>query len=425
MTKYVYLSASTLIASIAAVLLFVSPGALTAIPETRTIPEISSAASININAGDIPWMVGLAGLGGSTGSLGWTGGNTFFDGGDSAIAYAASTLQTANQLGPFTFDLSNLKTISLSQTPSDTNPTGSQPVFNAGDNSAWVVGLAGLAGSTGNVGWTANNTFGGGNGGIADAAGTLQTANQLGPLVFDLNVLKAMSFTQPANGTVLPDGQLDNIAAVDIGRWTAGIPGVFSNTGSTGFVTDRGYGVGFGTFNWVGGLQTTTQIGSQTFDFNFLPAISAGDPGISFSMAPNLSAAGTPFEASDPPPPGTFTTALASDPPPAAEPAPLVSDPPPAGPIDDTPKTGTSRIDTTTTPKPGIPGVNGTPLRSTPKTGGIPGVNGNPLRDMFNNVIAGFTGTTAGNNPPTGAPGTTAGDNPPAGGPGTSSGETG
>jgi hypothetical protein len=420
-----YLGISTGIAFLgAAVLLFAPPGPRIATSEPDSLPEINTAANpVDFNFGDIYQWVGPGGLAGNTGSVAWEANNTFGGGGDSGTANAATNMQTANQVGPFTFNLNNLKTISFSQTPSDTNPTGSQPVFNAGDATAWLVGLAGLGSSTGNVGWDANNTFGGGNGGLVDGAGTLQTANQLGPMVFDLNVLKAMSFTQPPNGTVLPDGQLDNVTAVDIGRWRAGIPGVFSNTGSTGFVTDRGYGIGLGTANWVGGLQTTTQIGPMTFDFNFLPAISAGDAGISFSMAPGLSAAGTPFEASDPPQPGAFATALAGEPPPAAEPAPFVSDPPPAGP-DDTPKT-TSRINTTTTPKPGIPGVNGTPLRSTPKPGGMPGVNGNPLRDMFDNAIAGFTGTTAGGNPPTGGSGTTAGGNPPTGGSGEGTGETG
>jgi hypothetical protein len=250
------------------------------------------------NAGDITlWGVGLAGLGGSTANAGWTVNNSF-PGENGITLDAAGILQTANQLGPLTFVLNNIGTISFSQNPDPTAPAGARPVFNAADMSSWVVGLAGLGASTGTVGWIVNNTFGSGDGGAADATGILQTANQFGPFVFNLNVLKAISFIQPPNGTVLPDGQLDAIHAVDIGQWVVGIPGLFVNTGTVGFVADRGYGVGFGTGGWVGGLQTTTQIGPLIFTFNFLPAISFGGP------PPTI----TPF-ASDPPPPNVTSSA--------------------------------------------------------------------------------------------------------------------
>lgn len=272
--------------------------AIAAIIDRHTTAVIARMAGAQADptapaAGDITlWVIGLPGLGGSTASSGWAVDNAF--GGPGGIAMgAASTVQTANQLGPFTFVLNNLGNISFTQNPDPTAPAGARPVFNAGNMTSWQAGLTGLASSTGTVGWTVNNTFGSGDGGIADVTGILRTANQFGPFVFNLNVLKAMSFAQPPNGTVLPDGQLDAIRAVDIGQWVVGIPGLFANTGTVGFVADRGYGVGLGTAGWVGGLQTTTQIGPFTFTFNFMPAFSFGGP------------------------PPTFTSSFASDPSPA------------------------------------------------------------------------------------------------------------
>jgi hypothetical protein len=110
-----------------------------------------------------------------------------------------------------------------------------------------------------------------------------------------------MAFVQTPNGTVLPDGQLDAIHATDIGQWAAGIPGVITNTGTTGFVTDRGFGIEYGTAGWVGGLQTTTTIGSYSFTFDFLPSVGFGAP------PPTM----TPF-ASSPPPATLVSTAATS-----------------------------------------------------------------------------------------------------------------
>jgi hypothetical protein len=221
------------------------------------------------------WAVPLGGLGQSGSNAGWT--LNPFGGPAGELFGAAGALQTTNQFGPLTFDFGNHGTISLSVIPNEANPTGGQPIFNAGDIASWTAGLPGLLGSTGNTGWTVNNTFGGGNGGIFDVAGILQTANQFGPAVFNLNVVKAVNFTQPLNGTLLANGQLDDIHAVDIGQWVVGIPGLFSNTGTTGFIADWGYGNGLGTGYWTGGLQTTTQIGPFSFTFTFFPTI--GFPG--------------------------------------------------------------------------------------------------------------------------------------------------
>jgi hypothetical protein len=430
-----YLSVGTGIASLgAAVLLFAPPEAFTATSRPITVPEIQPAAQpIAFNFGDIyPWVIGLGGPDGSTGAAAWNAALSTFAGGGGAVG-GGGTMQTANQFGPLTFDLNSIRAFSASQLAPGTTPPGGQPInINAINMDQWALGLAGLASSTGVTGWTADSAFGN-TGGFANYAGVLQTANRAGPFVFDLNVLKALSFSQATDGTVLNGRQPDNVTAVDIGRWTVGIPGLISNTGTTGFVSSADFGAGGckclgdpgpAGARWVGGLQTTTQIGPMVFDFNFLPAISASDPptAFTFGMAPDLTAANTPFAASSPPPPGTVTP-LVSDPAPAPAPARLVSDPSPADPIEDTPKPGTSRISATTTPKPEIPGVNGAPLATTPKTG-TPGSTKNPFSpftDMFNNGIAAFTGTL------TGAPsstGTTTGDNPSTDGPG-ASGESG
>jgi hypothetical protein len=275
--------------------------AIAAIVDRHTTAVLARMASGQ--PGDITlWVIPLAGLGGSTANAGLAVNNTFGGPNGGAID-VSSALQTANQLGPLAFFLNNLGTISFSNTPDPTAPAGNRPVFNAGNMTTWLAGLPGLANSTGTVGWTLNNTFGSGDGGIADATGILRTANQLGPFLFNLNVLKSLTFTQAPNGTTLPNGQLDTIRAVDIGQWVVGIPGIFANTGTVGFVADFSSGVGNPTFGWIGGLQTTTQIGPFTFTFNFLPAIGFGAP------PPTM----TPFPSG---PPTAAITTLASDPPP-------------------------------------------------------------------------------------------------------------
>jgi hypothetical protein len=85
----------------------------------------------------------------------------------------------------------------------------------------WVTGVAGLANSTGALGFTDN--LAAWDPILATHAGVLQTANNVGPFFFNLNVLKAIGFTQAAGGGLLPipNGLNDNFSAVDIGRWSA------------------------------------------------------------------------------------------------------------------------------------------------------------------------------------------------------------
>ncbi|AGB24964.1 hypothetical protein Mycsm_04740 [Mycobacterium sp. JS623] len=430
MFKTGYLSVSAGVASLGATLLLLAfPGERTATNQPFTVPEVRPAAVTNF--GDIyPWLIGLGGGNGSAGNVSWNVLNASGAGGNAVGADGA--LQTANLLGPFAFNLDSVRSFSASQAAPGATPPGGQPINLAvADFDRWMVGAAGLASSTGLLGWEANSAFGN-TGGFANYAGTLQTANQVGPAVFNLNVLKAISFSQATNGTTLTGRQPDNFSAVDIGRWQAGIPGLIYNTGTTGFVNTADFGgaascqcqgdPGPTTTGWVGGLHTTTQIGPMVFDFNFLPAISASNPGgFSFSTAPDLTTANTPFANYTPPMGAPFPFA-ASAPAPAA--ASIASDPPTAGPVGDAPDTQTSRtVSTASTPKPVIPGVNGAPLAPrTPKPGTSTGTTDpfSPFTDMFQQGFAAFTGTTTGT-PSTGTPSTT-GNNPPSGGANTGSG---
>ena len=229
---------------------------------------------------------------------------------------------------------------------------------------------------------------------------------------------EAKPLTQAPNGAILPNGLTDDFSAVDIGRWTAGIPGVITNSGTTGFVTSLGYGGGPVSDYRVGGIHTTTQVGLMTFDFKFLPSLSSVflPPAISFSMAPELTAANTPFGPLGPPPPGVVQPIGGlPDPAAIAAPAPVavhtaaVSD----AALDDlgeeAPQIQTARIDDRKQ-EVAIPGVNGAPLvwpSATGKTGASgsnPTTPFNPLKpvtDIITNRIEAFTGTK----PATGGPG--------------------
>ncbi|KAA0102125.1 hypothetical protein CIW49_01985 [Mycolicibacterium sp. P1-18] len=355
---------------------------------------------------------------------------------------AAAVLQTANQLGPLTFGYNSIKSATVQQAPN-----GAQPATaNITDLDQWQLGLAGLANTTGAIGFVENaaayDPF------VGTHAGFLQTNNNLGPAFFNLNVLKAIGLTQAPSGTLLSSGQPDDYSAVDIGRWSAGIPGLITNTGTTGFVFSADFGNGpINTF-FVGGLHTTTTIGSMVFDFNFLPTIrtSIFPPGLTISLSPDMTAAETEFAAITPPPPGTID-------PPVTNPLPLalkatpptqtarsvastqtISGPPPADTETDattepvttdvktepatdvatdvkTDATEAPKVETTpatevsdTKPKVEIPGVNGVPLTGTPSAGTTSGGGGGaadpfkPFRSIADSIKSGienFTGTGA------------------------------
>ncbi|GAB7066719.1 hypothetical protein JCM12141A_10080 [Mycolicibacterium hodleri] len=400
----------------AAALLISQYGTLAATPEQPTVPAIRTAAQpLEFNVDQtFPWALAPGNAISSTGAATlaaiseYTNGFTFG---------AAAALQTANQVGPLTFGLNSIRAISTQQGPNGVQPA----VANVTDLDQWAVGLAGLANSTGAVGFVENaawyDPF------IGTHAGFLQTNNNFGPAFFNLNVLKAIGLTQAPSGTLLTSGQPDDYSAVDIGRWSAGIPGLITNTGTTGFVYSQDFGNGpINTF-FVGGLHTTTTIGSMAFDFNFLPSIrtSIFPPGLTISLAPDMTAAETEFAAITPPPPGTIDPPVTNPLPLAATstpstlsalsaPAPqTVSGPPPADTKTATEATDVSKTETSETtkvsdtkPKVEIPGVNGVPLAGTPSTGTTSG-GGNgavdpfkPFRSIADSIRGGietFTGT--------------------------------
>jgi hypothetical protein len=406
----------------AGTLLFVGLGFPVANPGQSSVPEIQPTANFSFNQ-LLPWAVAPSPSASSTGAA--TVSALITDAG----AAANGALQTVNQLGPLAFDLDSLRSFSASGPP----PGSTAGTANYTQMDQWLAGIAGLASSTGAVGFTDNavsyDPY------VGTHAGVLQTANRLGPLVFDLNVLKAIGFTQAPTGEVLPNGQPDNFSTVDIGRWTAGIPGVITNSGTTGFVTYQDFANGPFYDYRVGGLRTTTQIGSMSFDFNFLPYISTGillPPSLSFGLAPDLTAANTPFAQFTPPPPGVVQPNGGLPVPPAvAAPAPAATaatessetfgDTAAQNSVDETATLETSGV-TAEKPETVIPGVNGAPLAKPPTTatsgagGSNPFTPFKPITDMINNGIGALTGTR-----PAAPSGTESSGGPDAGG-GTSAG---
>lgn len=384
-----------------------SPAATLANPTSRDVELAAQPFGFSFGK-SYPWAVTPAP---SLGSAGVGALRAVYDG---TSAAAAATLQTANQAGPFTFNLDSLRALSANSAP----PGSHAGTVNYTDMDQWATGVAGLASSTGALGFAENATsydpF------VGTHTGVLQTNNAIGPFFFNLNVLKAIGFTQAPTGAVLASGQPDNFSAVDIGRWSAGIPGVITNTGTTGFVTYQDFGNGPISDYRVAGLHTTTQVFGQTFDFNVLPFISTGiiPPSLSFGLAPDMTAANTPFAPNTPPTPGTIqpngglpTPPIATAPvtplavPVAATPAPAVSKAAVAESDTAEPDTAEPAAATATSapaatkPVVEIPGVNGAPLTKTPKTGSTGTGGGNafaplkPLTNAIKNGIAAVTGT--------------------------------
>jgi hypothetical protein len=394
-------------------LLLTHSGLFTANPEPRVVPEVQPAAFSFAQI--YPWVV-APGPATSTAGAAVLSANALTAAGGALQVAAKGALQTVNQLGPLAFDLNSVRAFSASQPP----PGSNTATGNYTSMDQWVTGVAGLANSTGALGFTDN--LAAWDPILATHAGVLQTANNVGPFFFNLNVLKAIGFTQAPGGGLLPipNGLNDNFSAVDIGRWSAGIPGVITNTGTTGFVTSTNFTGGPPNDFRIGGLHTTTQVGGMAFDFNVLPSISLGPGGISFSLAPDMTAAPTPFAGITPPTPGVVQPGggvpipLAASAPPVSPLA--VSNTAPAAVVDatETPKPDTSRV---SAPKPTvvIPGVNGAPLAKPPTgTSGVTGGNPfnplapfKPITDAITNGIGAITGArpgAAGGTDSTGAP---------------------
>ena len=402
----------------------------TANPEPRVMPEVQPAA---FSFSQIyPWVVAPSPATSTAGAAALSAVALTAAGGALQVA-GQGALQTANQLGPLAFGLDSIRAFSASQPP----PGSNTATGNYTQMDQWATGLAGLANSTGALGFTDNvaswDPI------IGTHAGVLQTANNVGPAFFNLNVLKAIGFTQAPGGGLLPipNGLNDNVSAVDIGRWSAGIPGVITNTGTTGFVTSTNFTGGPPNDFRIGGLHTTTQVGGMNFDFNVLPAISTGPGGISFSLAPDMTAAPTPFGGITPPTPGVVQPGGGLPMPAPVPVAPLAASPlavsrtAPAAVVDEpeteTPKSETSRT-TAVRPAVVIPGVNGAPLAKPPTatsspTGGSPFNPFNPFKPITDAITTGVGAITG---PRAGAASGTDSTGTPSGGPsGADSGESG
>jgi hypothetical protein len=425
MLKTVCRSGSVGIATVGAgALLLGGHGSLADDSDQLTVREVQPTANASFYR-LFPWAVAPSPTTSSTGAAAVSAVVT------DAAAGVRGALQTVNRLGPLTFDLDSLRSLGASGPP----PGSTAGTANYTQMDQWMAGVTGLVSSTGALGFTDNavsyDPY------VGTHAGVLQMANRVGPFVFDLNVLKAIGFTQAPTGEVGVNGQPDNFSAVDIGRWTAGIPGVFTNSGTTGFVTYQDFANGPFYDYRVGGLHTTTQIGPMTFDFKFLPYVKTGlllPPTLSFGLAPGMTAANTPFALFTPPTPGVVQPNGGLPVPPAVEPpapAPIappapeptasadrveaVSTPAAENSVDETATPETPR---TTAKKPAtvIPGVNGAPLDK-PSTAPKSGAGGNrftpfkPLTDAIRNGIGVITGHR-----PT-APGSTgSSDGPDSGG---------
>jgi hypothetical protein len=410
-------------AAAAVALLSTHYGSFAANPETRVVPEVQPAA---FSFDQIyPWVVAPGPATSTAGAAALSAAALTAAGGALQVA-GQGALQTVNQLGPLVFDLNSIRAFSASQPP----PGSNTATANYTSMDQWVTGIAGLANSTGALGFTDN--LASWDPILATHAGVLQTSNNLGPAFFNLNVLKAIGFTQAPGGGLLPipNGLNDNFSAVDIGRWSAGIPGVITNTGTTGFVTSTNFTGGPPNDFRVGGLHTTTQVGGMTFDFNVLPAISVGPGGVSFSLAPDMTAAPTPFAGITPPTPGVVQPGGGLPMPAPVPVAPLAPTPPaptpfaatssaPAARVDeiDASQTETSKSEaSTSTAKPTvvIPGVNGAPLAKPPtRTPSAPGGNPfnpfKPITDAITNGFGAITGSRPGATGGTESTGTSSG----------------
>ncbi len=319
-------------------------------------PVATSEAKVRPTAGIdqfVPWSLALAP---SVATNGAAAVSAALD----STAEVTGALGLANQVGPAYLAWNSVKSLSGSQPPAGSH----QGTVNFTDMDQWMAGVSGLASSTGALGLTENAAAYDPD--LAAHAGILQTNNQLGPAIFDLNVLKAIGFTQAPTGQVLNTGSTDNFAAVDIGRWNAGIPGVIMNSGTTGFVTSDNFGNDLSDYR-VGGLQDTMTIGPAAFTFNFLPYVSTSvfpTAGLSFGNAQDMTAAPTPFAPVSPPTPGVIepngglpVPSVVS----SAQNAVASATPQPVAAITPQPVAATTQL-AAAKPTTTIPGVNGAPL---------------------------------------------------------------
>jgi hypothetical protein len=402
-----YFAASIGAGAVGAAVLLAGHNAPSAATPQRTLASDVRLSAQAFNLAQVfPWAVGP-----STGAAAVSGVLDPNTGAMAPAVAAASALRSMNTLGPVALTVNSIRSISANPAP----PGSPLTTTNYTQMDEWSGGFAGLMTSRGALGFTDNTEHYDPLG--INHAGVLQVANTLGPAFFDLNVLKAIGFFQGPGGTILPTGHPDNISAVDIGRWNAGIPGLVTNSGTTGFVTIQNTGDGSLSDYRVGGLHTRTQVGSMTFDVNVLPFLATGiiPPAFSFGLSPDMTAADTMFAGLTPPTPGTVqpngglpvppivtsaTSAPVTAPPLAPAPTPLVSTVA-TEPEAETPVVETART-TSSEPKEAIPGVNGAPLAKTPPKASPTGGSSTPINpfaplkpfsDMIKSGISSFTGT--------------------------------
>jgi hypothetical protein len=164
-----------------------------------------------------------------------------------------------------------------------TAPVGSAPIdLDPGFIRHWIFGPFGPAASVDTLGADADAASGPG-GNSANAAGLLQTANLIGPLILDQTVFNAITASQAPPGAKLPPGtQPDHVGAINVDQWLDGVPGFASTAGTIGGVAGSDFGVNgnsIGDAAAAGFLQTSNQAGPFTFNLNVLKAIGASqDP---------------------------------------------------------------------------------------------------------------------------------------------------
>jgi hypothetical protein len=198
-----------------------------------------------------------------------------------------------------------------------TNPgIGPQDFYQEiGANLPWWFDLGGIAGSTGNIGGKAffhSGPYGTQTGVI----GTLQQSTHIGPAYFNLDVVKSATFTyvpgtpatpgghgpcdHPGHGGTAATGPKAALNLVDIGVWSAGIPGFVEWYGKLGFTSDTLVDENGVSFNWKGVNKQYVSIGGGllTFGFDFQPSFSfhVPTPGVNLAapLAPILAPGSTP-----------------------------------------------------------------------------------------------------------------------------------
>ena len=243
-----------------AALLLAANGSLPANPLRTAGADVQPMASFSFSQ-ILPWAVAPSPSASTTGTA--TASTVVTD----VAAAASATLNTVNQLGPLSFDLDSLRSLSAYR---DQQHRGTA---NYTSMDQWLTGIAGVGSSAG--AWVSPITAC-----RTTPTSALMPASCRRPIdsAAGLRLERAQSHRlhsspdRPERGE-WPAGQLQfrRHWSVD-GRPTRG-DHQFRNHGLRHLPRLRQWPV----YDYrVGGLHTTTQVGPATFDFNFLPYISTG-----------------------------------------------------------------------------------------------------------------------------------------------------